>query len=128
EGRVVPFSARIAENGSECVVMDLKSLSNTLAGVDSSDYPIGVFAVTDDVAVAVMKLLRDAGIVIGRDAYLVGYDDLHLTAALDPPLTTVRQPFREQGARAVDKLLNMIYGGEENDEALSPHLVERASA
>lgn len=126
--RSVPFSERLAEKGVEWVDTDLNSLSKVFSELVPSDYPIGLFAVTDDIAVSVMKILRSAGIAIGRDAYLVGYDDLHLTAALDPPLTTVCQPFKMQGARAIEKLLNMIYGGEERDEALFPRLAERETA
>jgi DNA-binding LacI/PurR family transcriptional regulator len=128
ESRSTPFFARLADKGAECHSLNLNSFPQLLSKLDASDYPIGVFAVTDDIAVSLMRMLRSANITIGSDAYLVGYDDLNLTASLDPPLTTVRQPFKEQGVRAIEKLLNMIYGGVEKDEALPPRLVERETA
>jgi DNA-binding LacI/PurR family transcriptional regulator len=35
----------------------------------------------------------------------VGFDDIFLSALMDPPLTTVRYPIVEMGVAAIEKLL-----------------------
>ena len=91
-------------------------------------FPVGVFATTDEDAMRCLRYIREAGMEPGREVLLVGYDDLQLTALTDPPLTTIHQPFRQQGRRAVAKLINTIYGNPEADEAVTPFLVKRATA
>ncbi len=39
---------------------------------------------------------------------MVGYDDIPVASFVDPPLTTIRQPTRQVGAKAVDILLDKI--------------------
>ena len=46
---------------------------------------------------------------------VVGFDDMHLSALLAPPLTTIRQPMRLLGERACSRLLQRIA-----DPALPP--------
>jgi DNA-binding LacI/PurR family transcriptional regulator len=42
------------------------------------------------------------------DVALAGFDDLEFAAHLDPPLTTVRQGVRQQGAEAARALLQLL--------------------
>jgi len=89
--------------------------------------PVGIFAVNDKLALTIIRSLRDAGLTVGRDALVVGYDDLELAAESDPPLTTIHQPFREEGRLAARKLINLIYGETEQSALISPRLVARES-
>jgi len=89
---------------------------------------IGIFAASDQLALQVMRAIRPTGRVLGREALVVGYDDLDLAAEADPPLTTIHQPFREQGRLAAKKIINLVYGKEEVSEQLVPRLVIRESA
>jgi LacI family transcriptional regulator, galactose operon repressor len=91
----------------------------------SNGKPVGIFAVMDTHAAKFIQTINKSNAEFGKDAVLVGYDDLALTAFLDPPLTTIHQPFHLQGRRAVEKLINLIYGKTEHDEAIKPFLVER---
>ena len=60
---------------------------------------------------------------------MVGFDDVFLAAATSPPLTTIRQPLAQIGARAVEMLIEIIGGSLPRDhrEIVSPELVLRAS-
>ena len=89
--------------------------------------PVGIFADSDAMALRIIRSLRGAGLAIGSDALVVGYDDLELAAAADPPLTTIHQPFREEGRLAARKLINLIYGETEQSALISPRLVARDS-
>jgi LacI family transcriptional regulator len=89
--------------------------------------PVGIFAVNDALALRVIRALRGAGLSVGSNVLVVGYDDLALAPETDPPLTTIHQPFREEGRIAARKLINMIYGAGEKSTLISPRLVVRES-
>jgi LacI family transcriptional regulator len=55
-----------------------------------------------------MRELQAAGMRVPADIGVVGFDDMHLSALLAPPLTTVRQPMRLLGERACSRLLQRI--------------------
>ncbi len=64
------------------------------------DRPDAIFAANDQLALAVQRVARAAGLVIPQDLALVGFDDLEISANLDIPLTTVAQPAFEIGCTA----------------------------
>lgn len=66
---------------------------------------VAVLCETDDNAAVVLRSLRRLGLRVPEDVSVVGFDDTRLAAALDPPLTTVHQPYEELGHRAVELLL-----------------------
>src|SRR5215210_4209409 len=70
--------------------------------------PTAVFARNDFTAVGAMSAVKEAGLKIPDDIAIVGYDDVPLAAHTTPPLTTVRQPTREQGKTAAEFLLRRM--------------------
>jgi DNA-binding LacI/PurR family transcriptional regulator len=64
---------------------------------------------------AVLGEFQRAGIRVPGDVALTGFDDVHPSRLVDPPLTTVSQPVREIGTRAAQRLLARI-----EDRALPP--------
>jgi len=113
-----------------CVLFPLDNFAKTFAEArkQTTDKPVGIFAATDVRAAELIQAINKTDAEFGKDVVLVGYDDLALTALLDPPLTTIHQPFHQQGRRAVEKLINIIYGNTEQDEAIKPFLVKRETA
>ena len=65
-----------------------------------------VFAANDQMALGLLRALREAGRDVPREVSVVGFDDMVESACFSPPLTTVRQPFEEVGRRAVRALLD----------------------
>ena len=59
-------------------------------------------------ALGVLAACRDLGLSVPQDFSIVGFDDLASSRYLTPPLTTIRQPMREIGERAVNLLLAII--------------------
>jgi DNA-binding LacI/PurR family transcriptional regulator len=55
-----------------------------------------------------LKALRRAGLRCPEDVALVGFDDIPLAAALEPPLTTVRQPIYGLGHTAAAVLIDEV--------------------
>ena len=70
--------------------------------------PTAVFARNDFTAVGALNAIKQAGLRVPHDIAVVGYDDIPLAAHTSPPLTTVRQPTREQGRVAAEFLLRRI--------------------
>ncbi|KUF10823.1 LacI family DNA-binding transcriptional regulator [Pseudoponticoccus marisrubri] len=66
--------------------------------------PDAIFVGNDHMAFAVMDVLREAGLVPGRDISVVGYDDVPLSSWGAYDLTTIRQPVN----RMVDATVEMI--------------------
>jgi LacI family transcriptional regulator len=72
------------------------------------DRPTAIFASNDVMAFGVMEAVRDRGLRIPDDVSIIGFDDIPQAATVNPPLTTVRQPLAEMGARATQMLLALI--------------------
>lgn len=70
--------------------------------------PTAIFAASDVMAVGVLKALRQEGVDVPRDVALVSFDDLPVATAVQPALTTVRQPIDYLGRTAVQLLLDLI--------------------
>jgi DNA-binding LacI/PurR family transcriptional regulator len=91
--------------------------------------PTAIFAVSDEMAIGVMRAAQRRGIAIPGDLAVVGMDDIHMGALLTPPLTTVRIDRYALGQQATDMLIGMIrqtYTGSRKI-TLAPQLVIRAS-
>lgn len=67
-----------------------------------------IFAASDIMAVGASKMIREAGLGMPQDVALVGFDDAPLATAVEPALTTVRQPIEQMGSMAADLLLNLL--------------------
>lgn len=77
--------------------------------------PTAIFAGSDAIAIGCCRALTAYGLHVPEDVSIVGFDDTLDARMNDPPLTTVRQPFREFGHQAVDLLLKQIEGHTEPD-------------
>lgn len=88
-----------------------------------------IFAQNDCIAVGAIRALREAGRRVPDDVSVVGFDDVPLAPYLNPPLTTLRQPFEESGRRAARLLIEIVQNPGHPPEGvlLHAHLVERAS-
>ncbi len=74
--------------------------------------PTAIFARNDFTAVGALNAIKQAGLRVPEDIAVVGYDDIPLAAHTSPPLTTVRQPTRDQGRVAAEFLLRRIEAAE----------------
>lgn len=72
--------------------------------------PTAAFCFSDQMALGMLAACRDMGIRVPEDFSIVGFDDLASSRYLNPPLTTISQPMREIGVRAVKLLLAIIEG------------------
>lgn len=93
--------------------------------------PTAIFATNDIVAIGAWRKLVESGFRIPRDISIVGFDDIAVSRFLVPPLTTVAQPSREIGGKAVGLLVDLVQAGETAKPAenviLAPTLKVRGS-
>jgi DNA-binding LacI/PurR family transcriptional regulator len=92
--------------------------------------PSAVFAANDESAIGAMQILKREGLRIPDDMALAGFDDIPLAQYVDPPLTTVHQPFYRLGEKAAEVLLATLAGrdaGGETSHVLRTRLVMRES-
>lgn len=87
-----------------------------------------VFVANDQMALGVLRALREAGRRVPEDVSVAGFDDIPESAYFWPPLTTVRQDFGEVGRHAFHLLLDFMAGHEpEARRLVEPELVVRES-
>jgi LacI family transcriptional regulator len=76
--------------------------------LDRDSLPDAVVCANDQMAIGLMRELQRASLRIPADVAVTGFDDVYPSRLIDPPLTTVRQPVRELGIRAAQRLLAQI--------------------
>lgn len=91
--------------------------------------PTAIMAVNDLLALGAMSAVREAGLVVGQDVSVTGFDDIVLSEFADPPLTTAHQPAYEMGELLCDKLHAVInrLPLDELHHIITPSLVVRES-
>lgn len=91
-------------------------------------YPDAVVAANDEMAIGVMDVVKHEGLSIPGDIAIAGFDGTAAVEALDPSLTTVRQPFDELAETAVSTLVSILAGVDApTRQMIRPQLVIGAS-
>ncbi|WP_051762773.1 LacI family DNA-binding transcriptional regulator [Microbispora rosea] len=86
--------------------------------LERAERPTAIFACNDLQALGVYQAARELGLRIPADLSVVGFDDLPITALVDPPLTTVHQPLTEMAAAATELALALGRGEETSQVGL----------
>ena len=90
--------------------------------------PTAVFCYNDATALGAMRAAYSAGIRVPEDVSIVGFDDIDLAPFFEPPLTTVAQPIKQLGEKAVETILADMDGENGVVDCLLPgDLVVRSS-
>lgn len=90
----------------------------------------GVVAGNDLIAVGIIVAAAERGRYCPRDISVVGFNDMLLAGRLQPPLTTIRIPQYNVGARAAELLMALVADPARSPETvlISGELVVRGSA
>jgi DNA-binding LacI/PurR family transcriptional regulator len=90
--------------------------------------PSAVVAMSDIIAIGVMREALEAGLRVPADLSIAGFDNIPLSAWVNPPLTTVAQPLQKKGRLAAEILLQAIEGqSDPRHHVLPTKLVARKS-
>jgi LacI family transcriptional regulator len=73
-----------------------------------AEAPRAIVCGNDEMAIGALSALRAARLRVPADVAVTGFDDIAATRHVRPGLTTVHQPMRELGERAVQVLLGRI--------------------
>lgn len=65
----------------------------------------------DDMAAGALLAAHKAGLQIPQDVAITGFDDTPVSEIVWPPLTTIHQPLRRMGGRAVEYLVHLSESG-----------------
>ncbi|MBN1799517.1 MAG: LacI family DNA-binding transcriptional regulator [Spirochaetales bacterium] len=97
EERIIETTHFYFEAGKECynsVLKDIKGLDAVFA------------AAGDPVAIGIIHAAQNDKVMIPDDLAVIGYDDLEVAAFINPPLTTIMQPGKQMGIKAVEIALS----------------------
>jgi len=141
EARTAGWRAVVEESGIEpprVLSGDWSPLSGYRAGQELAGLALArrgespvtaVFVANDQMALGVLRALREVGIRTPAQVAVAGFDDIPEAEYFPPPLTTVRQDFAAIGRRSIGLLVDHIEGRARKTEHLlvEPQLIMRAS-
>lgn len=86
-----------------------------------------ILVANDQMALGVLHALHKGGIQIPAEMSVIGYDDTEDSANYFPPLTTIKQDFKQLGCSSVEMLIQALSDKSLTQKAcvLSPSLVTR---
>lgn len=93
--------------------------------------PTALICANDDMATGALYAAHRLGLTLPADLSVVGFDDTPVSEVVWPPLTTIHQPIRQIGTRAVERLIGVLNGVESvasGFEVVPHRLVVRESA
>lgn len=97
--------------------------------LDLDPRPTALVAFNDKAAIGALQAATERGLSVPGDLSIAGFDDLDLSRASNPQLTTVRQPLQEMGRMAVSLLIRLLdrHALEALHVELATTLIPRAS-
>ncbi len=113
-----------AEQGLEEGIEAVRILLNERRLRPGLDFEL-IVAVTDSVALGVLKALQSRGIRVPTDIAVVGTDNITESAFSVPPLTSVAIPWYELGKQAAEMLCEMLAGQREVEHVAVPGVLIR---
>ncbi|MGP7819756.1 LacI family DNA-binding transcriptional regulator [Niallia sp. 01092] len=70
--------------------------------------PTAVLCISDVIAIGAIQAAEECGLRIPEDISIMGFDDIPISGAYRPGITTVRQPVYDLGVQAAQMLLQQI--------------------
>ena len=86
-----------------------------------------IVCANDLLAMGAYRAVRQRGLTVGADVAITGYNDIPLLDLLEPPLTSVRVPYRQMGSEAAALLISMLSNSSAADEPISMRLAPTLS-
>ena len=133
-GRAEGFRRRCGAAGVDPLIVQSAPSAQAACGVASAllaapegQRPTAFFCFSDAMAMGLYAASAAAGLRVGRDLSVVGFDDLALIGeSLSPRLTSVALPHAEMAGWAVDRLFDLLdHGGDEPVAAQSLRIMGR---
>ncbi|WP_188151842.1 LacI family DNA-binding transcriptional regulator [Teredinibacter waterburyi] len=128
----------LAEAGLELAKHNIESATANMRGGEDAVKALlekgckftALIAYNDLMAVGAMNALQDAGIDVPGEVSVVGFDNLYVSKACRPNLTTMEYPIEEMASYAANLAIELSQGGNQTatkTHLFVPSLVERQS-
>lgn len=113
EDRIVGYRRAMERAGLPSSELIVDGDFNTPGGVTGAELLLdrhcdAIFCANDATAVGALETIRARGLAVPDDVALAGFDDLEFASRMEPPLTTIRQSVRQQGAEAARTLFQLL--------------------
>ena len=79
--------------------------------LNRSDRPTALICANDDMAAGALLAIHKMALRIPQDISVTGFDDSPVSEIVWPPLTTIHQPIKQIGQRAVELIIEALKGG-----------------
>lgn len=83
-----------------------------------ADRPTALFTYNDLMAAGALLAARYLDLRVPDDVAIVGFDDILMSAMMDPPLSTIRIPQYELGRLTGEKVLSLLTGASSSPETI----------
>lgn len=84
------------------------AVSSTYQLMSQEDHPDAIFAVSDVLAAAAIRGCQNAHLSVPRDVAVTGFDNVDISQAASPSITTVNQPKFQLGYMACELLIEKL--------------------
>jgi len=81
-----------------------------------------IVAANDLIALGCYRAVPESGGTVGVDVSITGYNDIPLLDLMQPPMTSVRVPYRQMGVEAANTLLDVMASGSKEGRPVSIRL------
>ncbi len=116
-GNGLPFDESLVIAGDFTPPSGARAVAALFDGGGGCD---AIVAANDWMAIGALDALNARGLRVPEDVALIGFDDVEQARFVNPPLTTVRQPPRQLGVRAVRRVLDIADGQTDTSTGLLP--------
>lgn len=120
EERLAGYHAELRANSIDIrdeliVAGDFTAQSGHAAGrilLDLKSRPTAIFASNDEMAIGVLRHLRERGVSVPNEISVAGFDDIQISSLIHPSLTSIHVNISELGSLAVERLLFLLNSGQ----------------
>jgi len=98
--------------------------------IASGKHFTALFAFNDIAAIGAIRAIHEFGLRVPEDVSVIGFDDIDSATYQNPGLTTIRQPLREMGRMAAQRVLAEVTGAAEptgGEVVVQPELIVRGT-
>jgi LacI family transcriptional regulator len=89
----------------------------------SGEHMDAVFVLSDEMAIGVMRAVKEAGLSVPKNISVLGFDGIDLGEYLNPTLATVSQPIEKIGKESAEALLALMRGESVEKVILLAHTI-----
>lgn len=108
----IKFREDLVEQGDFTLDSGYQAMKNILSKA-KYDLPTAVFAASDAMAAGAIKANKEKGFEIPKDISVIGFDDSIIARTTEPELTTIAQPEKKLGIKAMKLALKMMNSKDE---------------